>query len=179
MFNTISNNQTIAANQPEYSTNLKNALNVSVKNILCRLRFFTLAAVAVLTIIAANTNSANAANGCGSKGLSSRVPEYVFHLACNTHDIGYGTPYFKYNFTYGGWKDHIDSQFYENLKNACDRHYSDWYSNKPCKAAAWTYFQGVNRFGQAAYNNAQNRINSQLRVQRDRNGYSWTQYDNN
>jgi hypothetical protein len=85
---------------------------------------------------------------CGS-GLSNLAPDIIigafdFTAPCRRHDVCYGTC--------GANRSACDGEFYQNLKNACNRRgFAKW----NCMRFAEAYCFDVDRFGQSAFASAQ------------------------
>lgn len=85
-------------------------------------------------------------NGCGAKG---GIPfPNIFRSCCDGHDIAYGTC--------GASKEGADASFLACMMSDCYGRAGSRTKRVLCFSIAWAHFEAVSRFGESAYNAAQN-----------------------
>jgi hypothetical protein len=126
-------------------------------------KFLTVALLFVFILSSFQTSFAAytpTANGCGPEngpsvpnywyfwnGFWSGTDTFPFVLACNAHDICYGT--------LGMSQSTCDTNFLNNLLSICNRYGTTWASRTYCSGLAYTYYGAVATFGGWAYDAAQ------------------------
>lgn len=78
-------------------------------------------------------------NGCGSKGGSIDVPEWIFEASCHQHDFNYWVG--------GAEADRLkaDWEFYQAMLRDVDR-FASWWNRWWYQGVAWVYYQAVRRY---------------------------------
>ncbi|MET9518229.1 phospholipase [Streptomyces sp. NPDC002994] len=71
---------------------------------------------------------------------------FPFQNACARHDFGYRN--YKAAGTFSSNKARLDDAFYADLKRVCSAY--SGVKKTSCDAAAWTYYQAVDKFGFSA-----------------------------
>jgi DNA-directed RNA polymerase subunit M/transcription elongation factor TFIIS len=99
-------------------------------------------------------------NGCGGGPTASIVPEYKFHLACNTHDVCYES------WWSGKSKETCDNQFFDDMWAACSQRTEGW-TEAYCKSVVPVYYEAVNFSGHLFYNGPRNVLNCILEPAHD------------